>query len=140
MSDVFNLLLSQNFLARALIVGVLVSLCCALLGVSLVLKRFSMIGDGLSHVGFGAMAIAAAAGLAPLSIAVPTVMLAAFFLLKINNRSLLGGDSAIAMISTVSLALCPTAKQRALQGISPLLVIATISPSRPYLIFSSLVL
>ena len=53
-------MLSYPFLVRALVVGVLVSLCASLLGVSLVLKRYSMIGDGLSHVGFGALAIAAA--------------------------------------------------------------------------------
>ncbi len=59
-------MLSYPFLVRALVVGVLVSLCASLLGVSLVLKRYSMIGDGLSHVGFGALAIATAFKLAPL--------------------------------------------------------------------------
>ena len=58
-------MLSYPFLVRALVVGVLVSLCASLLGVSLVLKRYSMIGDGLSHVGFGALAIATALNLAP---------------------------------------------------------------------------
>ena len=62
---------SYHFMQRALIVGVLVSLCAALLGVSLVLKRYSMIGDGLSHVGFGALAVASALNLAPLAVAVP---------------------------------------------------------------------
>lgn len=60
-----------GFLLRALVVGLLVSLCAALLGVSLVLKRFSMIGDGLSHVGFGALAIASALNLAPLQVSTP---------------------------------------------------------------------
>ena len=60
-----------GFLLRALVVGLLVSLCAALLGVSLVLKRFSMIGDGLSHVGFGALAIASALNLAPLQVSIP---------------------------------------------------------------------
>ena len=64
-------MLSYPFLVRALVVGVLVSLCASLLGVSLVLKRYSMIGDGLSHVGFGALAIATALNLAPLAVAVP---------------------------------------------------------------------
>ena len=64
-------MLSYPFLVRALIVGLLVALCASLLGVSLVLKRFSMIGDGLSHVGFGALAIAAAANIAPLYLAIP---------------------------------------------------------------------
>ena len=75
-------LLSQPFLLRALIVGILVALCAALLGVSLVLKRFSMIGDGLSHVGFGAISFALVLNLAPLYVAVPVMILAAFFLLQ----------------------------------------------------------
>ena len=75
-------MLSYHFMQRALIVGVLVSLCAALLGVSLVLKRYSMIGDGLSHVGFGALAIASAFHLAPLAVAVPVVVLAAVGLLR----------------------------------------------------------
>ena len=74
-------MLSYPFLVRALVVGVLVSLCASLLGVSLVLKRYSMIGDGLSHVGFGALAIATALNLAPLAVAVPVVVVAAFLLL-----------------------------------------------------------
>ena len=97
------------FMTRAMLVGIPVALCAAILGVCLVLKRYSMIGDGLSHVGFGAMAVSAALGFAPLQIAVPVVMLAAFFLLRIRKNSKLGGDSAIAMISTVSLAVGVTA-------------------------------
>ena len=73
MSEIINMLF-YHFMQRALIVGVLVSLCAALLGVSLVLKRYSMIGDGLSHVGFGALAIASALGLAPLAVAVSAVI------------------------------------------------------------------
>ena len=68
---IFLEMLSYPFLVRAFVVGVLVSLCAALLGTSLVLKRFSMIGDGLSHVGFGALAVASALGVAPLAVAVP---------------------------------------------------------------------
>ena len=79
--------LRYPFMQRALVVGALVSLCAALLGVSLVLKRYSMIGDGLSHVGFSALTVAAAANLAPLSVAIPGVMLAAFALLRINERT-----------------------------------------------------
>jgi len=96
---------SYHFMTRAMIVGVLVSLCAALLGVSLVLKRFSMIGDGLSHVGFGSLAIAAALGLAPLTVAVPVVVLAAFLLLRINKSSRIQGDAAIALISSSALAI-----------------------------------
>ena len=96
---------SYHFMVRALIVGVLVSLCSALLGVSLVLKRYSMIGDGLSHVGFGALAIAAALNLAPLTVAVPVVVLAAFLLLRIGNSGRINGDAAIALISSGALAV-----------------------------------
>jgi zinc transport system permease protein len=89
---------------RALIVGLLVALCAALLGVSLVLKRFSMIGDGLSHVGFGALAVAMAFHWAPLAVSIPVVMLAAFVLLCLGENSLIKGDAAIAILSGTSLA------------------------------------
>lgn len=98
-------MLSYTFLTRALIVGVLVSLCSALLGVPLVLKRYSMIGDGLSHVGFGALAIAAALNAAPLAVAIPVVVAAAFLLLRLSTTGRIKGDAAIAVISTGSLAL-----------------------------------
>lgn len=93
------------FMRNALIGGVFISLCAGLLGVCLVLKRFSMIGDGLSHVGFGALAIGAAAGVAPLKVAIPVVIIAAVFLLRLNENSRLNGDSAIALISTGALAV-----------------------------------
>ena len=105
MFDMISEMLSYPFMQRALLVGVLVSLCAALLGVSLVLKRYSMIGDGLSHVGFGALAIAAVANLSPLKVAIPVVVVAAFFLLRLSESSRLKGDSAIAVISTSALAL-----------------------------------
>lgn len=95
---------SYPFMLRALIVGIFVSLCGALLGVNLVLKRYSMIGDGLSHVAFGAMAIASALNLAPLAVAVPVVLIAAFFLLGVKEGSRIKGDSAIALITSSSLA------------------------------------
>ena len=98
-------LLSYNFIVRALVVGGLVSLCAALLGVSLVLKRYSMIGDGLSHVGFGSLAVAMALGLAPLSVSIPVVMLAAFLLLRLSEAGKIKGDAAVAIISTSSLAI-----------------------------------
>lgn len=97
--------LSYTFLQRALIVGILISLCSALLGVSLVLKRYSMIGDGLSHVGFGALAIAAALGFTPLYLAIPIVIVAAIILLRLTSNSNFKGDSAIAVISTAALAV-----------------------------------
>lgn len=98
-------LLSYNFIVRALIVGTLVSLCSALLGVSLVLKRYSMIGEGLSHVGFGSLAVAMAMGLAPLQVSIPVVVLAAFLLLRLSESNKLKGDSAIALISTSAMAI-----------------------------------
>jgi zinc transport system permease protein len=83
---------------------ILVSLCASLLGVSLVLKRFSMIGDGLSHVAFGATAVAAAAGFAPLYVALPITVLAAVLLLGVKSSKIMG-DAAIAMISAGALAV-----------------------------------
>lgn len=98
-------MLSYPFMVRAFIVGILVSLCSALLGVSLVLKRYSMIGDGLSHVGFGALAAAAALNAAPLTVAIPVVILAAVLLLRVSGNSKIKGDAAIALISTSALAI-----------------------------------
>ncbi len=96
---------SYTFLVRAVVVGLLVSLCAALLGISLVLKRYSMIGDGLSHVGFGTLAIATAMNAAPLAVSIPVVILAAFLLLRISENSKIKGDAAIALISTSALAV-----------------------------------
>ncbi|MDR1301310.1 MAG: metal ABC transporter permease [Treponema sp.] len=96
---------SYTFIVRAVLVGFLVSLCASLLGVSLVLKRYSMIGDGLSHVGFGALAIATAVHLAPLTVSIPIVVLAAFLLLRLNEHARIKGDAAIALISTGALAI-----------------------------------
>ena len=96
---------SYGFMQRAAIVGFLVALCAALLGVSLVLKRYSMIGDGLSHVGFGAMALGVALGQAPLYVAIPVVIAAAFLLLRISENSNIRGDAAIALISSSSVAV-----------------------------------
>jgi len=105
MSLILESILYYPFMRRALIAGVLLSLCCALLGVNLVLKRYSMIGDGLSHVGFGALALAMALGFAPLAIAIPVVIVAAFLLLRLNSTAKIKGDSAIALISTSALAM-----------------------------------
>ena len=105
MFDTVIEMLSYPFMTRAFLVGSLVALCSALLGVSLVLKRYSMIGDGLSHVGFGAMAIAAAMNAAPLTVAIPVVIIAAILLLRISGNAKIKGDAAIALISTTSLAV-----------------------------------
>ena len=100
-----NEIFSYPFLRTPVLVGILVSLCAALLGSVLVLKRFSMIGDGLSHVGYGALCVAAAAGIAPLKIAIPVVIVAAYFLLRISRNSRINGDSAIALISGTAIAV-----------------------------------
>ncbi len=105
MLELISQMFSYGFLNRALLVGMLVALCSALLGVSLVLKRYSMIGDGLSHVGFGALSIAMAMRLAPLAVAAPVVVLAAFLLLRISENSRIKGDAAIALIASSSLAI-----------------------------------
>ncbi len=124
--------LERGLFQRALIVGSLVSLCASLLGVTLVLKRYSMIGDGLSHVGFGALTVAMAlgfvtadslpaflpkglrggvaslcAGIAqnPLPFTLVVVVLCAFLLLRVSERSRMRGDAAIALISTSALAV-----------------------------------
>ncbi len=105
MTDIVEMF-SFPFIVRAFVVGILVSVCASLLGVGLVLKRFSMLGDGLSHVGYGVLAVAAALRISsPLYLSVPIVMLAAFLLLKLDSKANTSGDSAIGMISTGSLAL-----------------------------------
>ena len=97
---------SQDFVWYALIVGVLIALCSSIFGVILVLKRFSFIGDGLSHVAFGAMAIAAVLGLTnDVIVVMPITVLCAVILLKTGRRTKLKGDAAIAVVSVGALAL-----------------------------------
>ena len=106
MIETITEMMSHLFIQRAVLVGSLISLCAALLGVSLVLKRYSMIGDGLSHLGFGILTVATALGFAfPLYIAIPGVMIFAIILLKIGENSKIKSDSAIALISSSALAI-----------------------------------
>lgn len=105
----FLQMLQYPFLLRALAAGLPVALCCALLGVSLVLKRYSMIGDGLSHVAFGTLSVALALHWAPLPITLPIVMAAAFLLLRMRERKGERGDAAVALLSVSSLAVGITA-------------------------------
>ena len=103
-----NLLLSMfhyPFIVRAFVVGILVSLCASLLGVSLVLKRYSMIGDGLSHVSFGALAVAVACGFSPLWFSIPVVVAAAFVLLRVAEKSRVSADALIAVFSASALSV-----------------------------------
>ena len=94
------------FVRYALIVGVLISLCSSLIGVTLVLKRFSFIGDGLSHVAFGAMAVAAVVGLTDdMLLVLPITIVSAVLLLRTGQNARINGDAAIAMISVGALAV-----------------------------------
>lgn len=96
---------SFSFMQKAFIVGFLISLSASLIGVSLVLRKNSMIGDGLSHVGFGAFALASVLNLAPLEFALPIVIIVSFLILKLNENNKINGDAAIALISSSSLAI-----------------------------------
>ena len=105
MLEQLQLYFSYDFVRYAFIAGILISLCAGLLGVVLVLKRYAMIGDGLSHVAFGAMAIAAVLGFAPMTVALPVTVAVAVLLLLAGEKQLIKGDSAIAMLSAGSLAV-----------------------------------
>jgi len=97
---------SFPFVRYAFIVGILISLCSALLGVTLVLKRYSFIGDGLSHVAFGALAIATVLGVSDnMLIIMPITVAAAVLLLRMGQNAKIKGDAAIAMISVGALAV-----------------------------------
>lgn len=100
-----QLYLGYPFVRYALIVGVLIALCSSLLGVTLVLKRFSFIGDGLSHVAFGAMAIAGVVGLTnKMIIVLPVTIVCAVLLLRTGQNTKIKGDASVAMLSVSSLA------------------------------------
>ena len=102
----FQFYMSYPFVRYALIVGVLISLCSSLLGVTLVLKRFSFIGDGLSHVAFGALAIATVLKIANVNIFImPVTIVCAILLLRTGTNTKLKGDAAIAMLSVGSMAV-----------------------------------
>lgn len=109
MADIFEklqLYFGFPFVRYALIVGVLIALCSSLLGVTLVLKRFSFIGDGLSHVAFGAMAVAAVVGLTnEMLIVMPVTIVCAVLLLKTGQNAKIKGDASVAMISVGALAV-----------------------------------
>lgn len=106
-SDMFSNPFIAKVVIKALVVGILVALCASLLGVSLVLKRLSLIGDGLSHVGFGALAIATVLDLGDYSmeVSIPIVVVSAFILLKLSESKKIKGDAAIALFSTGAIAI-----------------------------------
>lgn len=98
-------LFSYPFMVRAMIVGVIIAGCAALIGPFIVLRRQSMIGDGLAHVSFAAVAISLLLGNQPLLFSVPIVVLSSFFILKLSESKHWDGDAAIAMVSSFSIAL-----------------------------------
>ena len=98
-------MLSYGFMLRALIAGILIAAPAALTGVTLVLRKNSMIGDGLSHTAFGAFAIATVLNLTPLWFAIPTVIVTSFLVLNLSNNKKISGDTLIALLSASSLAI-----------------------------------
>ena len=109
MSEIFDKLqmyFSYPFVRYALIVGVLIALCSSLLGVTLVLKRFSFIGDGLSHVAFGAMSVATVLGLTQeMLLVLPVTVISAILLLWTGSSKKIKGDAAVAMVSVGTMAI-----------------------------------
>ena len=109
MNNVVSLLaeyLSYSFVQYALITGVLIALCSSLLGVTLVLKRYSFMGDGLSHVAFGAMAVAAVLNIvSEMVVVLPVTILCAILLLKTGQNTKIKGDAALAMVSVGAMAV-----------------------------------
>ena len=106
MLETLNMYLAFPFVRYALIVGVLIALCSSLLGVTLVLKRFSFIGDGLSHVAFGAIAVASIFNLTnSMLLVLPVTILCAVLLLRTGQNTKIKGDAAVAMISVGALAI-----------------------------------
>ena len=106
MNDLITMFVNYPFVRYALITGVLIALCSSLLGVTLVLKRFSFIGDGLSHVAFGAIAVASVAGLTDqMLIVLPVTVICAVILLRTGQNARIKGDAAVAMISVGALAV-----------------------------------
>ncbi|MDR1933888.1 MAG: metal ABC transporter permease [Spirochaetales bacterium] len=95
---------SYAFMQRALVAGIFTALSCAALGCFLVLRRFAMIGDGLAHVGFAAVALSLVLGLAPLTLALPLVMLLSLWILKLGEKTTLYGETAVGLVSSLAMA------------------------------------
>jgi len=104
MNDILEIF-SYDFMVKAFLVGILVTISAALVGAPLVLKQKAMLGDGLSHVGFLAFAAATVLGLAPTPFAIPLVIFVSFLILRLNENSKINGDAAIALISASALAI-----------------------------------
>lgn len=97
-------LLSYSFIHRAYLAGGAVAILCAVLGLFLVLRKFSMIGDGLSHVSFGAIALGLFLGIYPFYVAIPVALIASFFIMKLSDQAKIFGDAAIGIVSAVGVA------------------------------------
>ncbi|HBS90990.1 MAG TPA: ABC transporter [Erysipelotrichaceae bacterium] len=97
--------LSYTFMQRALLVGILIAISSSFLGIFLVLRRYSMIGDGLAHVSFATVALALLLNQSPLVISIPIVIGASFLILKLSEENRIGGDAAIGLVSSFSVAL-----------------------------------
>lgn len=93
-----------NFIREALIVGVLVAISCAMLGTFLVLRKLSLIGDGLAHVSFAGVAIAMLTAQSPLVVGIPLVAAASLLIMKLNEKTNVNGDAAIGLVSSVAIA------------------------------------
>ena len=92
------------FVQRAFLAGIFIALSCAALGCFLVLRRFAMIGDGLAHTGFAAVALALVAGASPLALAIPLVMALSLGILKLREKATLSGETAIGLVSSLAMA------------------------------------
>lgn len=97
--------LQYDFILKALLVGSLIAVSASVLGLFLVLKKYSMIGDGLAHVSFATVAIALWMSASPLLVSIPIVILASFFILKLSEKASMHGDSAISLVSSFSIAM-----------------------------------
>ena len=97
--------MQYDFVIKALVVGSLIALCCSFLGVFLVLKKLSLIGDGLAHVSFATIAIALLLSLSPLLVSVPLVILASFLIMKLNEKADVHGDAAIGLVASLAVAI-----------------------------------
>lgn len=100
-----SLIFTETFITNAFIVGILISVCTAMLGVEIVLKKYSMLGDGLSHVSFGTLAVASAFNYASMEMSLVIVIIVAFLLLQIRQNSKINGDAAVAVVSGSFMAL-----------------------------------
>lgn len=96
--------LQYSFVQKAFLAGSFVAVVCSILGLFLVLRKMSLIGDGLSHVSFGAIALGLFFGFYPFYVAIPVVMIASFFILKISEKAKIYGDAAIGIVSSVGIA------------------------------------